>query len=159
MKYLREDRVEALVLDELGQVDDPKGKTLAKLKTSLQIMRPQDISMYRQKMTSDLNGLITRMRIVEDRLYDDKLVGIVTQEKYDAKRRQFAEQTADILERIAMLDDSPEEVKPQLQLPHSENPIVDLYLKSAPHQKRVIMALTMKIKVNKKGMLRFKPII
>lgn len=140
--WLREDRVEAIVIQKLEEIDDHKGKTICKLKAALEVVNLQEIGMFRQKMISELRAQIARMKTMESNLYDDKLAGFITQEKYEEKRQQFAKQAADIAERLAMLGDSQKAESPQEA--QSDNPIVDLYLKSTPHQKRIILNVLFK---------------
>jgi DNA invertase Pin-like site-specific DNA recombinase len=138
-KWLREDRVEALVIQKLEEIKDPKRKVLARLNAALQIVQPQDVGTYRQKMIDELSRQISRTRRMEERLYDDRLSGFISKERYDSKRQQLAMQAADAAERSAMLREAQDVSPAQPQLPQSDNPIIDLYLKGTPHQKRVIM--------------------
>ena len=75
---------------------------------------------------------------MEDNLYEDKLAGLISKEKYDHKCLQLADQAKDVAERLAMLRDMQEVKKPKEEQCH-EHPIVDLYMKSTPNQKRIIM--------------------
>lgn len=135
---VREDRLEALVVAKLEVIVDQKGKVLANLRETLQITRPQDIGLYRQKMIDELSTQIRRMKRMEENLYDDKLAGFISQEKYKHKCQQLAEQAREIAERLAMLRESQEVKAPKEEQRH-ENPVVDLYMKSTPGQKRIIM--------------------
>jgi hypothetical protein len=117
---------------------------LAKLKAALQIVQPQDVGMYRQKMIDELSRQVSRMRRMDERLYDDRLAGVITREKYESKRQQLAVQAADAAERLAMLREAQDIDKTPEQLPESDNPIVDLYLKGTPHQKRIMMTTLFK---------------
>lgn len=151
MKYLREDRVEALVIQKLEEISDPKGKILAKLNAALQIVRPQDVGMYRQKMIDELSRQINKLRRMEEQLYDDRLSGFISKEKYDEKRQQFASQAVGVAERLAMLQEVQDIAEPVEQKPESANPIVDLYLKSLPDQKRIIMTTLFKPMLVQRG--------
>lgn len=139
-KYLREDRVELLVVRELEAINDPNGRVLAKLKDSLLIIQPQDVGMFRQKMIDEMTRLISKLRRMEERLYDDRLSGFISKEKYEQKRRQIAVQALDATERLALLRETQDAPRPLPQEPESDNPIADLYLKCAPHQKRIILS-------------------
>ncbi|HJQ09072.1 MAG TPA: recombinase family protein [Candidatus Saccharimonadales bacterium] len=144
MKYLREDRVEALVVQKIEAIDDSKKRLLAKLKAALLIVQPQDVGMYREKMIDELRGQIAKMQRMEERLYDDRLSGFITKEKYEEKRRQLAGQASVVAERMAMLREAQNAPAPLEQKVESDNPIVDLYLKSSPHQKRIILTILFK---------------
>lgn len=150
-KCLREDRVEALVIKKLEEIADPKGKVLAKLKAALQIVHPQDVGMYRQKMIEELSRQIKKMQRMDENLYDDRLAGFISKEKYEQKRQQLARQAADAAERLAMLREAQDSPKQEEHKPESENPIADLYLKSLPSQKRIIMTVLFKPMVFQEG--------
>lgn len=143
-RFLREDRVETLVIEKLEAITDPKGKVFAKLKAALQIVQPQDVGMYRQKMIEELGRQIQKLHKMDANLYDDRLAGFITKEKYEEKRQQLARQAADAAERLAMLREAQDMPKQEVQKLESDRPIVDLYLKSLPSQKRVIMATLLK---------------
>lgn len=149
--WLREDRVEALVIQKLEAIDDPKCKILNKLRAALEVVNPQEIGMYRQKMLNELSAQIARMKTMESNLYDDRLAGYITKEKYEEKRRQFARQAAEIAERMAMLSESQNSKVALDRELQSDNQIIDLYLKSTPHQKRIIMSIIFKKIVVKEG--------
>ncbi|MGD8373534.1 MAG: recombinase family protein [Candidatus Woesebacteria bacterium] len=126
---LREDRVEALVIQKLSEIHDPEGKMFAKLKSTLLITQPQDISAYRQSMINELNRQINKMRRVEDNLYDDKLAGYISKEKFEQRRAQLAKQVAEANERLAMLHEVEVSSEPPKEEKQDCTPIVDLYLK------------------------------
>ncbi len=139
-KYLREDRVEAVIVRKLEEIDDSKGKILAKLRGLLQVVRPQDVGMYRDKMMDELNRKINQLKGMEGKLYDDRLAGFISKERYEEKRLQFAEQAAEVAERMAMLRDAQGMEACSEPEVRSDNPIVDLYLKGTPHQKRIVLS-------------------
>lgn len=141
---LREDRVEALVIQKLNEINDPEGKMLAKLKSTLLITQPQDIGLYRQSMINELSRQISKMRKVEENLYDDKLAGFISKEKFEQKRKHLAKQAAEAAERLAMLREIEESSEPPKEEKQEYTPIVDLYLKSTPNQKRIILLTVFK---------------
>ncbi|HSW74870.1 MAG TPA: recombinase family protein [Candidatus Saccharimonadales bacterium] len=136
---LREDRVEALVIQKLNDIKDPQGKVFAKLKSTLLVTRPQDIGAYRQSMIDELSRQISKMRKVEENLYDDKLAGYISKEKFEQKRAQLAKQAAEAAERLAMLREIEQSSEPPKEEKTNHAPIVDLYIKSTPNQKRIII--------------------
>lgn len=144
-RYLREDRVETTVIQKLEEIDDPKGNTLTKLKSVLRIVKPQDVGLYRQKMLDELGIKLRRLQRMEENLYEDKLAGYISKSKYEDKCRSLAKQASDLTERATMLREAQNTTK---QLPskerQSDNPIADLYLKSTPNQKRVILTTLFK---------------
>lgn len=149
--WLREDRVEVLVIQKIEAIDDPKQRTLNKLRAALEVVNPQEIGMYRQKMLNELGAQIARMKTMESNLYDDRLAGFITKEKYEEKRRQFARQATEIAERTAMLSESQNARLAVDQELQSDNQIIDLYFKSTPNQKRIIISIIFKKIVAKEG--------
>ena len=47
-----------------------------------------------------------RINRMEDRLYDDKLAGEISQERYDAKHAEFTKQKAELQEQLIGIDKS-----------------------------------------------------
>ena len=154
-KYLREDRVEATVIRELEEIDDRKGRVLVKVRTALQLIQPQDIGIHRQKMIAEISTKVRRMKRMEENLYDDRLAGFISKEKYAQKREQIEKQTVELAERLTMLREAQSTSNLPKQESLSDDPIVDLYLKSTPTQKRIMLSALFKEIYVKDGVLSF----
>jgi hypothetical protein len=154
-KYLREDRVEMIVIQQIEGLEDLRGKTLAKLKAALQLTQPQDVGMYRQKMIEELSRQLQRMTRMEENLYDDRLAGFISRERYEEKRRRLTKQAVEVAERLAMLREAQDTSEPLTQEPRSDNPMVDLYLRGTPHQKRIFLSTLFKKITVKEGQVSF----
>jgi site-specific DNA recombinase len=142
--FLREDRVENLVVMKLEEIADPKGRVLAKLKAALQITEPQGIDLHRLKMMDELTAQLKRLKRMDSQLYEDKLAELITKDMYLEKQGKFASQAAEIAGRLELLQEGSELTKPEVAAVISDNPIIDLYLKSSPAQKRTIMTTLFK---------------
>jgi DNA invertase Pin-like site-specific DNA recombinase len=138
--FLREDRVENLVVMKLEEMVDPKGRILAKLKAALQIVEPQSLSLHRLKMIDELGVQLSRLKRMDNQLYEDKLAGLITEGMYLEKRGKFASQAAEFAGRLELLRESMDIAKPEMPLLRSDNKIADLYLRGSPNQKRVILS-------------------
>lgn len=137
---LREDRVEAMVIQKLEDVNDKSGKLLAQLQTKFNIIKKQNVGEFRQKMIGSLQDQLKRMDSMKDALYDDKLSGYITTEKYEHKLQQLDVQKAQIEDRLNKIYEAEVITKPTNNKRLHKNPIVNLYLKSTPTQKRIIIA-------------------
>jgi site-specific DNA recombinase len=145
-RMLREDRVERTVISSLEELDALSGKALRKARLALQVIRQQDVGMYRERTIEALNKQLDRIGHMDDMLYDDKLAGEISQEVYENKHRQFAGQTAEIHERLGRLHEAQDRLRvvasPEVE---TESPLVRLYVTSTPGNKRMIMATLFQI--------------
>lgn len=137
-KMLRQDRVEQQVIGELETIKDPDGKILKKIEDALDLNSPKGIS-HQAMLIESLHRQLARLSHMEDKLYEDKLSGAISEKRYSAKCQQFAEQAAKAQEQLAKLQEAKAE-EPAAPEPESDNPLVRLYMKSSPNQKRIIMA-------------------
>lgn len=138
---LREDRVERQVVEALGEIKDLHGKLLKKLEAALKILEePRYTSAHRAQIIKALNRQLARIKKMDDVLYEDKLAGLVSAERYAQKSGLLAKEAAELAERLEMLHEAQgtRELPKQERL--SKNPIVDLYLKGTPGQKRIILS-------------------
>ena len=104
------------------------------------MIRQQDVGFYREKTIEALHKQLARISHMDDTLYDDKLAGEIPKDVYESKHRQFAEQTADVRERLVRLHEA-QDIPPPVSLEvKSDSSLVRLYVASTPGQKRIIMA-------------------
>ena len=74
-------------------------------------------------------------------MYDDKLSGEITKERYKEKHEQFVSQKADIESKLANIDASmSERLEQHLVILELSQKAADLYLKKTPEQKRLIIS-------------------
>lgn len=145
-KLLREDRLEKQVMQKMEQVQDSDGKILAKIKASLCALDPSTVGAYREKAIESLEKQIEHIEHMQDRLYDDKLSGRISQHKYDDKCQQFADNITEIKRRLLRLHEAQglSRAERAAVVQHSKSRIVQIYLRSAPEQKRVILSVLFK---------------
>ncbi len=137
--YLREDKVEIALIAGLEAIDDKDGSIITQLKQALLTEQKIHIGEFRQKMITSLQDQITRMAGMKDALYDDKLAGYINAEKYEHKLQQLNESKRQIEDRLEKIYEAEAITKPTNNKRLHKNPIVDLYLKSTPAQKRIII--------------------
>ncbi|MDB5177678.1 MAG: hypothetical protein JWO61_61 [Candidatus Saccharibacteria bacterium] len=134
----------AVIVRKIEEINDPKGQVLAKLKEALLLVQPQDVGMYRQKMIDEIGVKLHHMKCMKENLYDDRLAGFISKEKYVQKREQLAKQAAELTERLTMLREAQSASKPPKHEPLSDNPRVDLYLRGVSSQKRIVLSILFK---------------
>lgn len=140
-KMPREDRLEKQVIEKLGAINDPSGRILAKLEAALQAGRPNKlISKHRERAITSLERQLERLVKMDDALYEDRLSGYITKEKYEAKRHELTAQRKQIRIRLLRLHEAQGDQESDVSEPKADNLIVRLYLKSNPSEKRIIMA-------------------
>jgi hypothetical protein len=139
---LREDRVEMQVIEMLEGLKDRNGKLFNELKVALGLEHSAYIGMHRTQVIKSLNSQLKRLQTIEDTLYEDKLAGLISEGKYQAKRAEFAEQAEQIMARLSKLNEI--QTEQDVELPRAKNKIVALYLKSTPGQKRTILSVLFK---------------
>lgn len=135
---LREDRVEDSIVDILNVTKDRSGKKLARLKEVLNLHRFEGVGAYRDQVITALNKQLERLRIMENGLYEDKLAGLVSKKRYEEKYKDFANQSEQILIRLARLNEAQTPDYPD-KVEKGESKITRLYLNSTPSQKRTIL--------------------
>src|SRR5206468_3658812 len=123
---LREDRVEAQLIEALVEIKDRSDKVLNELKVALNLERSAYIGMHRIKVIKSLNGQLKRLQVMEDALYEDKLAGLISDSRYQAKLADFAEQAEQIMARLSKLNEM--QAEQDTDLPKVKNKIVALYL-------------------------------
>lgn len=151
---LREDRVESVIIQKLENINDPKDHVVMKLKAALQSAQAHNVGAYRQKVIEELNAKLHRMKRMGENLYDDRLADFISKEQYEHKCKQIATQMAGLSERLAMLQEAQNVNRLLKQEPLSDNPIIDLYLRSIPSQKRTILSILFKTLHVEKGVLK-----
>lgn len=148
---LREDRVETQVIEELGTIKDRSGKLFNELKVALNLEHSAYIGMHRTQVVKSLNSQLKRLQTMEDTLYEDKLASVISDNRYQSKRADFAEQAEQIMARLSKLNEI--QAEQDTDLPKAKNKIVALYLKSTPDQKRTILCVLFKKMVLEGGLV------
>lgn len=135
---LREDRVEDRVIAVLNEMKDRSGERLAKVSSALNIEQEVYASAYRARVMKALNAQLDRLRAMEDVLYEDKLAGLISEERYKEKLVDFADQAERIITRLAKLNEAqPAQVLDEDS--RAKNKIAALYIRSTPSQKRIVI--------------------
>lgn len=135
---LREDRVESSIVDILSTMKDRSDKKLAMLKKVLNLHQFDGVGAYRDQVIRALHRQLERLRNMENTLYEDKLAGLVSTNRYEEKYKDFADQSEQILARLTKLNEA--QTSNYLgKVEKGRSKITSLYLNSTPSQKRTIL--------------------
>lgn len=139
-KMLREDKVEEMVIEELKKLVCPSPEIIEWVAAA---MREQyrDRIEERERHTVLLQAQLKRVDSMDETLYDDKLSGEITKERYEEKHGQFMTQKADVENQLANIDASiGERLEQRLVILELSQKAADLYAKKTPEQKRLIIS-------------------
>jgi DNA invertase Pin-like site-specific DNA recombinase len=139
-KMLREDYVEELVLGRLKKLVCPSQKIIDWVAKTMREQYKDQIA-ERDRKTATLQAQIKRVDLMDETLYDDKLSGEISKDRYDEKHTQLMSQKARIQDELLAME-APE----SLRLEHSltilelSQKAADLYAKKTAEQKRLIIS-------------------
>lgn len=102
-------------------------------------------------MIDSLNRQLNRLERMQEKLYDDKLSGYISKERYEAKCQELEVQAGDIRERLFRLYEIQDEHTRAASRVRSKNPIAFLYMKGSPNEKRIIISNIFKEMLNDGG--------
>ena len=87
-KYIREDEVQEFVNQELERLLCPSQSILEWVVESMQ-SDVEKAADNRAEVEQNTKARIKRIKTMDEALYDDKLAGVITQERYEAKHESF----------------------------------------------------------------------
>lgn len=139
-KMLREDYVEQMIVDELKRLVCPSPEIIDWVANAMREQYKDRIA-ERERMASTLQAQLTRIGAMDETLYDDKLAGEISKERYEEKHAQFMAQKADLESQLANIDASmAERLEQRLVILELSQKAADLYGKKTPEQKRLIIS-------------------
>ncbi len=139
-KMLREDQVEEMIIKELKRLVCPSPEIIDWVSGAMREQYKDRIE-ERERNMSRLRGKLKRIEVMDEALYDDKLSGEITKEKYTEKHEQFMVQKNEILTQIATFDDAmSERLEQRLVILELSQKAAELYVKKTPEQKRLIIS-------------------
>jgi len=137
---LREDRVEELIVNELKRLVSPSAEIIDWV---AQAMREQyaDRIEEREHHMSALRGQLKRITVMDETLYDDKLSGEISKERYQEKHQLFMQQKVDLESQLVSIDESlGTRLEQRLVVLELSQKAAELYAKKTPAQKRLIIS-------------------
>lgn len=139
-KMLREDFVETLIVTELRKLVCPSPEVIGWVANAMREQYRDRID-ERERAVASLQGQLSRIATMDETLYDDKLSGDITPEKYKEKHGQFMSQKEQIEDQLAHIDESlGERLEQRLVILELSQKAADLYAKKTSAQKRLIIS-------------------
>lgn len=139
MKHLREDRVEELIVEMLRDLVCPSESIIEWVASSMREQYQESIERY-EKLTASLKAQIDRINRMDEDLYDDKLAGEISKERYKDKHEQFIAQKAELEDQIKNQERaSGVRLEQKLVLLELSQKAAELYPHKSPEQKRLII--------------------
>ncbi len=138
-KLLREDRIEAMVTEMLTKLVCPSPEVIDWVSNVMRKEHQDDIEK-REKLAASVQLQIERIQRMDDSLYDDKLAGEITSERYRDKHEQLMTQKDELSEQLVKIDiGSGYRLEQRLVLLELTQKASILYAKKSPEQKRLII--------------------
>jgi site-specific DNA recombinase len=139
-KMLREDRIEQLVMDELKKLTCPSPAIIEWVISAMREQHSTDVE-YKQQLARAAQAQIKRVTSMDESLYEDKLSGDITKERYEVKHGQFMTEKADYESKVAKLDmDLSDRLEQRIGLLELSQKAAEIYASKAPDQKRLIIS-------------------
>jgi len=138
-KLLREDVLEAEVSAMLKRLVSPAENVIDWVASAMREKYKGNIETNSRLVTS-IQTQLNRVNRMDSNLYDDKLAGEVTQEKYDRKHTELLAERKQLEEQLAHVDQTLDQLLEQkLVLLELSQKAAELYPKKTPEQKRLII--------------------
>ncbi len=102
-KYLREDLAIDMLATKLGELVHPKQAYIDWLIRHLET-RFADAASMAEEHKQSIKTRITRLQKMDEMLYDDKLAGEITKERYETKHADIAKQLEDLKDELLVAD-------------------------------------------------------
>ena len=109
-KYIREDVVQEVVKQELERLLCPSQSILEWVVESMQ-SDVEKAADNRAEVEQSTKARIERIKSMDEALYDDKLAGVITQERYEAKHESFMNEIETLELAMASFDSTVSERK------------------------------------------------
>jgi site-specific DNA recombinase len=138
-KLLREDRVEAIIMAHLQQLVSPSQAVIDWVAATVRAQHQTSFD-NRERMLASIQVQLDRLKRMEDQLYDDKLAGEISREKYDVKFNQFKAQKADLqAQQTKVANSVAHGLEQRLVILELSQKAASIYQTKTPEQKRLII--------------------
>jgi len=139
-KLLREDRIEELVVDMLKSLVSPKPEIIEWVAAAMKESHKSDADTNK-KLAASIELQLNRLHTMNNNLYDDKLAGEISTDKYKQKKAQLSSQISDLEERMSTLDqDSAKQLEQRLVLLQLSQKASEIFAERTVDQKRIIIS-------------------
>lgn len=139
LKFLREDRAEELVLETLQKLVSPSQDVIAWTSEAIRAELRNDTQYY-EETAALITSKLSRIDHMDETLYDDKLAGDISKERYETKHEQLMSEKNSLLEQLGKLEASQKaDFEGGLTVLELSQKAAQIYAGKVPEQKRVIV--------------------
>jgi len=139
-KMLREDKVEELIHNELKRLVSPSAEIIDWVANAMREQYADRIEEH-ERRASTIHGQLKRISVMDETLYDDKLSGEISKERYQEKHQHFMGQKAELASQLASIDESlSARLEQRLVVLELSQKAAELYARKTPTQKRLIIS-------------------
>ena len=139
-KMLREDYVEGMVMTELTNLISPSTAVIDWVVASMREQHKDSIAQ-REQMARSIETQIKRVSTMDDNLYEDKISGEITKERYGVRHEQLLNEKAEYQAQLAKLDTlMSSRLEQRLGILELTQKAAEIYASKPPEQKRLIIS-------------------
>lgn len=139
-KMLRQDAVEEQITAALKNLICPSPAIIDWVVASIREQHKDSIEQ-RERMARSLEAQIKRITTMDDNLYEDKLSGEITKERYEVKHEQFVKEKAEFQAQLNKLDTvMSDRLEQRLGILELSQRAAEIYEQKSPEQKRLIIS-------------------
>lgn len=138
-KFLREDKVEEIIVAHLDKLVCPSPDVIDWVCEQKRREHKDDIES-RERLVASISTQLTRLELMDSRLYDDKLAGDITKERYEEKHAIFEAQIKDLVQKKTEAEGGANStLEGSISILKLSQKAATIYIKKTPEQKRVII--------------------
>lgn len=139
-KLLRQDIIEQTINDMLKKLVSPSEEVITWLADAMRESHKKD-TKGNENIANSIQLQISRIEHMLSNMYDDKLAGEITAEKYEEKKTEFTTRSRELKIRLADIDlSSGKRLEQGLVLLELSQKSSQIYGKCTPNQKRLIIS-------------------
>lgn len=140
-KLLREEEVESVIVQMLGELVSPSQEIIDWVSDAMRKNHKEDIE-DRRKLASSIQMQIDRIKRMDDGLYEDKLAGEITPGQYSEKHQRFVEELNALNGKLTKLDESfTRQLERNIAILKLSQKASEIFKTKTPEQKRLIITL------------------
>ena len=139
-KYMREDKADQKIQSTLEKLICPSEKIMGWVVNTMRSRQEQN-HVDREEFISTMQSKVARIERMEEMLYDDKLAGLITPEKYLTKRQQLIHDKKELNDQLDGLEESSAmQAEYGIALLELSQKAAKIYPNKSIEQKRLIMS-------------------
>lgn len=155
-KLLREDHVEEMIITMLDKLVSPSQEIITWVAGAMRELH-KDSAEKQERLRASVQLQLDRVKRMDGSLYDDKLSGDISQERYTEKHELFMTQIAELSERLGDVDSSQSaSLEHKLTVLELSQKAAQIYRDKSPEQKRLIISKLFEDMTLKGGFLSVK---